>query len=310
MESGGKRLLSSGGERIKADLVLLVVALTWGTVFVAQRVAAAQVGPFFYTGVRFLLGALTLLPFTWRRLRSLGRAGLWGGGLAGVILFAAAVLQQTGLRFTTAGKAGFITGLYVVLVPLFLALVWRQRAHWSVWCASLLAAAGLFLLSGLGRLTLAPGDAWELAGAVAWACHIIVIGRFAPRADVLQLALVQYIVCGLLSTLLALGLEHQTLEGLATAWWSVVYAGVVSVGFAFTLQVAGQRRAPAADAAVILSMESVFAAISGWLFLGETLTAHQLLGCALMLAAMLLAQVHRLAQNRVPRVPAPRRATE
>jgi len=283
--------LASRGERARADLILLAVAVVWGSSFVAQRVAAAHLGTFFYNGLRFVLGALTLLPLMGRRWRGLTRLEMWGGALAGLLLLGAANLQQVGLRFTTAGKAGFITGLYVVLVPLFLALGWRQWPCWSAWVASLLAVAGLFLLSGVGRLTLAPGDGWVLAGAVLWALHLILIGVLAQRVDVLRLALVQCLVCGLLSMALALGLEVNTLEGLAATWWAVVYTGVLSVGVGYTLQVVGQRRAPATDAAIILSLEAVFAVFFGWLLLGETLTVWQLFGCGLMLAGMMVAQV-------------------
>jgi len=290
------KVVSSRGVRLRADLILLAVAVVWGSSFVAQRVAAAHLGPLLYNGTRFLLGALTLLPLVGHRLRALTRFEWWGGALVGLLLFGAANLQQAGLRFTTAGKAGFITGLYVVLVPLLLALAWRQWPRWSAWVASLLAAAGLFLLSGVGQLVLAPGDGWELAGAVLWALHLILIGRLAPRVDVLRLALVQYLVCGLLSMVLGMGLEAHTLEGLAVVWWAVVYTGVLSVGLGFTLQVVGQRRAPATDAAIILSLEAVFAALFGWLLLGETLAAGQLLGCGLMLAGMVLAQVSSFSQ--------------
>jgi len=291
-------LASSRGERLRADLALLVVALIWGSAIAAQRATAVQVGPFLYTGARFLLGALTLLPLIARRLRSVRPSEWRGGALVGAILLLATVVQQVGLRYTTAGKAGFITGLYVVFVPFFVALVWRRRVRWSVWVAALLATAGLFLLSGIGRLTLMPGDAWVLGGAVGWAWHVILIGMLAPQNDPLRLAFVQYLVCGLLGTVLGLVFERQMLSGLLVAWWSVVYTGVISVGGAYTLQVVGQRRAPAADAAILLSMESVFAALSGWLFLGEALAAQQLLGCGLMLAGMFLAQAHVLARKR------------
>ena len=167
------------GERLKADLTLLAAAIVWGSAFVACRVAAKQLGPFLYNGFRFALGALTLLPFMGRRLRSLTRLDLWGGVLAGLLLFGGSTLQQKGLQFTTAGKAGFITGLYVVLVPLFLALVWGQRPRGSSWVASLAAAAGLYLLSAVEQLSLSVGDALELAGAVVWALHVILISRLA-----------------------------------------------------------------------------------------------------------------------------------
>jgi drug/metabolite transporter (DMT)-like permease len=284
-------------ERLWADFILLIVAVIWGVGLVVQRVAAARMDPFFYNGIRFILGALMLLPLVGRRSWALERLELWGGALVGVLLFGGAGLQQVGLQFTTAGKAGFITGLYVVLVPLFLALVWRQWPRWPVWAASLLAGAGLFLLSAVERLALSPGDGWELAGAVLWALHVIFIGRLAPRVDVLRLALVQYFVCGLLSLALGFGLalgrgQSASLQGLGAAWWTVLYTSVLSIGLGYTLQAVGQQQAPATDAALIISLEAVFASVFGWLLLGETLTAQQVLGCGLMLAGMLLAQVY------------------
>ena len=278
------------GERLRADLTLLSVAVVWGSAFVVQRVAAAHLGPLFFNGIRFLLGALTLCTVVRGRWRTMTRLEWRGGTLAGLLLFGAATLQQMGLQFTTAGKAGFITGLYVVLVPLFLAFGGWQRPHWSAGVASLLAAAGLFLLSAGGQLTLAPGDGLELVGAVLWALHVLLIGRLAGQVNTLRLALVQYLVCGALSTSLGLAIEFHTLAGLAVAWWAVAYGGIFSVGLGYTLQVIGQRATPATDAAIILSMEAVFAALFGWLFLDETLTTRQLAGCGLMLAGMLLAQ--------------------
>jgi drug/metabolite transporter (DMT)-like permease len=285
----------SGNKRLLADLSLLVVAVVWGSAFAVQRIAAAHLGPFLYNGLRFLLGALTLLPMLWGRWQRPSRAEWLGGSLAGALLVAASALQQAGLQFTTAGKAGFITGLYVVLVPLFLALGWRQRLHRHAWIASLVAVAGLFLLSVERSPRPSPGalnagDGLELAGAVLWALHVILIGLLAARVDALRLALVQYVVCGLFSTALGLGLEGHTLSGMRQAWWTVVYGGLLSVGVGFTLQVIGQKVAPPTDAAVILSLETVFAAFFGWLLLGETLSARQIVGCALMFAGMLIAQ--------------------
>jgi drug/metabolite transporter (DMT)-like permease len=274
--------------------MLLVVAVVWGSTFVTQRVAAGHIGPFLYNGLRFMLGAVTVLPLLGGRWRTTTRFEWTGGALAGALLVGAAALQQAGLKFTTASQAAFITGLYVVLVPLFLALGWRQRPHRSVWIASLLATAGLFLLSVQGALALAPGDGLELAGAALWALHVILIGQLAGRSDALRLAWVQYLVCGVVSLLLGLALETNSLPGLRQAWWAVVYGGVLSVGLGFTLQVFGQRVAPPSDAALILSMETVFAALFGWLLLGEMLTARQLLGCVLMLTGMLVAQMPAL----------------
>jgi len=291
--------LTLRGERLRADLTLLAAAVVWGSAFAACRVAAEQLGPFLYNGLRFALGALTLLPFVGRRLRNLTRLELWGGALAGTLLFSGSTLQQKGLQFTTAGKAGFITGLYVVLVPLFLALVWRQRPRGSSWVASLVAAVGLYLLSGVEQAALSVGDALELAGAVVWALHVITISRLAQRVDVLRLAWVQCVVCALLSLAFGIRLELHTLARLVDVWWAIAYTGVFSVGLGYTLQMLGQRHAPPADASVILSLEAVFAALAGWLMLGEMLTAWQLLGCGLMLAGMLLAQAGTFAQGRV-----------
>ena len=283
-------------ERLRADLLLLGVAVIWGSTFAAQRVAAAHLGFFLFNGSRFLLGALTLLPMLRGRWRTITRSERRGGTLAGILLFAASALQQAGLEFTTAGKAGFITGLYVVLVPLFLALGWRQRPHGLAWGASLLATTGLFLLSTDGKLILAPGDGLELLGAMLWALHVILIGRLAGQADALRLAFIQFLVCGLLSAACGLGFELHTLGGLTIAWWAVLYGGVLSAGLGYTLQVVGQKVAPATDAAIILSLEAAFAALFGWLFLKETLSLCQVVGCGFMLSGMLVAQVPALAR--------------
>ena len=286
--------------RLKADLTLLLVAVVWGSAFVAQRVAALSMGVSLFNGLRFLLGALVLLPLA---LRSQGagastRRYLPGMALAGLLLFGGTSLQQLGLRYTTAGNAGFITGLYVVLVPLILALGWRQSPRRLVWMAAALSAAGLFLLSTGGRFSLAIGDALELAGAFLWAFHVLCIGWLVQRADVLHLAVVQYAICGLLSLGLALALESGSLAQVSGAWWTVVYTGILSIGLGYTLQGVGQKVAPPADAAILLSLEAVFAALAGWVFLDERLSAVQLIGCALMLGGMLLAQAPHIFKGR------------
>ena len=277
--------------RVVADLMLVSVAAIWGSAFSAQRVASAHVGHLTYNGLRFLLAVGILTVVLRGRWRSIRRAEWRGGILAGLILAAASAFQQAGIAFTTAGKAGFITGLYVVLVPLFLALIWRQWPTTMAWAASLVATVGLCLLSAQGQWTLQLGDALELGGAVLWALHVILVGRLVKHADPLRLSWVQYLVCGVANTLLGLALERDTLPGLYSAWWAVLYGGAISVGLGYTLQAYGQRDAPATDAAVVLSMESVFAALFGWLLLRETLTAAQIAGCALMLGGMFLAQV-------------------
>jgi drug/metabolite transporter (DMT)-like permease len=291
--------LSERKQRIKADLTLLGVSLIWGSAFVVQRIAALEVGVFYFNGLRFLLAALFLLPFA--RLGVLrqtdfqrtGNANWWGILLTGLALFCGSAFQQAGLQYTTAGNAGFITGLYVVLIPLFMALVWRQRPRPIIWLAALLAATGLFLLSTSGKMHLNPGDALVLVSAIFWALHVILVGQLVGHVDVMTLAIGQYLVCGLANLVAGLALEPNGFSGLVGFWWVVAYTGIISVGLGYTLQVVGQRVAPPSDAAIILSMEAVFAAFSGWLFLGETLMPSQILGCGIMLVGMLLAQLHR-----------------
>jgi drug/metabolite transporter (DMT)-like permease len=297
--------VSQRGQRIQADLTLLLVAVIWGSAFVVQRIAAVQVGVFWFNGLRFLLGALVLLPFARQDVSNFSTLAFGGSEsaftakgrrqflailTAGCLLWAGAAFQQTGLVYTTAANAGFITGLYVVLIPLFLALRGRQSLRLATWAASLLAASGLFLLSTGGQMQVNPGDGLELAGAVFWALHVILIGWMVQRIPVLTLAIGQYLVCALLNILTGLVVETGTLAALANNWWVIAYAGALSVGLGYTLQAKGQRLAPPADAAIILCSEAVFAALFGWLFLDEKLSALQLVGCGVMLAGMLLAQ--------------------
>ena len=287
----------SRSRRLLADLVLLFAAVVWGSAFSAQRVAAAHLGSFLYNGLRFLAAVIALSLVgrgAWRRV---SRVEWRSGAIAGVLLASAATLQQAGLIFTTAGKAGFITSLYVVLVPVLLALVWKHRLPWTSWVASAIAVLGLFLLSLPESSALNAGDGLELVGAGLWALHVIWIGRVSGRLDTLRLSLVQYLVCGVLCLALGLAFEADTLGGLSTAWWTVAYGGLISVGLGYTLQVYGQKVAPPADAAVLLSTEAVFAAIFGWLLLGEVLSGRELVGCALMLAGMFWVQLPALRQG-------------
>lgn len=284
----------------RADSLLMFAAVIWGSAFVAQRVGMSYVGPLTFNGVRFALGAMVLLPLTRRRdpqpkmegdlLRSMiNWPVLWGGGLlAGLVLFSAATLQQVGLVYTTAGKAGFITGLYVIIVPL-MGLFWGHRPGWGGWLGACLATLGLYLLSVTEALTFAPGDLWELSGAFFWAAHVLILSRLSPRMDRIKLACAQYAVCALLSLIVAGFTEALSLDGLRGAAIPILYGGILSVGVAYTLQVVAQRDAPPAHAAIILSLEAVFAALAGWLLLGEILSFRGLIGCMLMFAGMLTA---------------------
>ena len=289
---------------VKSDALLLSTAIIWGFAFVAQRIGMAYVGPFTFNGVRFALGALVLLPLLVRprktneqqvHTRRLDvRTFALGGILAGCALFAGASLQQVGLVYTTAGNAGFITGLYVVIVPI-LGLFVHQRTNAGTWLGALLAAVGLYLLSITQDFKIAFGDLLELLGAFFWAAHVLILGWLSPRMDSTKLACCQYVTCSILSLITAVCLEVITLQGLYQAALPILYGGGLSVGVAYTLQVVAQRQAHPAHAAILLSLEAVFAALGGWMVLGETLTPRGMLGCLLMLAGMLLSQLWGMA---------------
>ncbi|MFC1682961.1 DMT family transporter [Candidatus Zixiibacteriota bacterium] len=289
------------GRSWKFNLLLLLTAAIWGFAFVAQRVGMAHVGPFTFNGVRFALGAMILIPLLVRQRKRpgkvKGRPGstdrkfiLLGGGLAGLFLFFGASLQQTGIVSTTAGKAGFITGLYVIIVPI-LGLFWRLRSGIETWLGAVLAVTGLYLLSMTGRLSISMGDLLVLLGAFFWAGHVLIIGWLSPKIDPIKIAFLQFAACSLLSLITAGFVETVTLEGISGAAIPILYAGLMSSGVAYTLQVVAQRRVRPTHAAIILSLEAIFAVLGGWLLLEEILTVRELLGCALMLGGMLLSQM-------------------
>jgi drug/metabolite transporter (DMT)-like permease len=256
-----------------------------------------HIGPMTYIVVRFLLGAATLVPLIlWRRNvacqspRCTRRFVLWGGALAGLALFGGTSFQQIGLQYTTAGKAGFVTSLYVVLVPL-MGLALGHRSGSSLWLGVGLTVTGLYFLSVTESFTIARGDLLVLIGAFFWALHVQVIGYLAKRGDPLRLACVQFVVCAALGVPFALLTEEMTLPALRAAALPVLYGGILSSGIAFTLQVVCQRTSPPSHAAIIMSLEMVFAALAGWLILHERLGLRALAGCALMLAGLMVVQL-------------------
>ncbi|MCU0519693.1 MAG: DMT family transporter [Anaerolineae bacterium] len=280
---------------LTANLLLLLAAAIWGFAFVAQRMGMAHVGPFTFNAIRFGLGSIVLLPLIWgtrtQREHAASRRTLWLGGLlVGLPLFAAASAQQIGIVTTTAGKAGFITGLYVVLVPLA-ALAWGDRASWVAWVGAFLATAGLYFISVTETFTLSVGDAWVLLSAFLWTVQIHLIARLTRVIDPLPLAAAEFAVCSLLSWAMALAVETISWAGVTGAVWPLAYGSIMSVGVAFTLQVVAQRHAHPTPAAIIMSLESAFAALGGWLLLGERLGARGAIGAAMMMAGMVLAQV-------------------
>ncbi len=281
--------------RLRSDGLLLTTAMIWGFAFVFQRQGMDHVGPYTFNALRFGLGALALsalLRFGPLDGKGPGRLGFppIAGVLAGLIIFAGAALQQMGLVHTTAGKAGFITGLYVVFVPLIGLILGRRTGRWT-WTGALFAAFGLYLLSVRGRFGIAHGDLLVLVGAVFWACHVLLIDRVIGRSNAYRLAIFQYWICAAASLIAALIFEQVSLSGILAAGVPILYTGLLSVTIAYTLQIVAQRRAHPAHAAIILSLESVFAAIGGRFFLGELLSTRALIGCALMLSGMLLTQI-------------------
>lgn len=291
-------------EALASDALLLLTAAIWGFAFTAQRVGMEHVGPFTFNGVRFLLGAAVLVPLVLRarnaqlpeqasRPKASVRAYAVGGLLAGCALFAGASLQQVGLVYTTAGKAGFITGLYVVFVPL-LGLFAGQRPGAGTWLGAVAAAAGMYLLSineSFSVNSIGYGDALVLGCAVCFALHVLLIGYLAPRLESITLSCLQFGWCGALSLVTAAVVEDVAWSGIAAAGLPILYGGLFSVGVAYTLQVVAQRKAKPTHAAILLSMESVFAALGGYLFLGEVMSGRAVFGCALMLSGMLASQL-------------------
>jgi len=286
---------------------LSVAAAIWGLSFVAQRAAMAHIGPYLFNGIRFLLGALTLVPVLLvlrRRPRTTEprprrAALLFGGAATGMVLFVAATLQQVGMVTTGAGKAGFITGLYVVLVPL-LGIARGHRVRLAVWISVFLAAGGLYLLSGAGGGPIAWGDVLLLLGALAWAVHVHLIGWMAERANPIGVAVAQSVACGVLSLAVSLAVETTSLSAVRAAAPAIAFAGFLSVGVAYTLQIVGQQRLDPSRAGVLLSLEAAFAVLGGWAILGEAVTVRMLAGCALMLSGMILSSVRRSVGRPLP----------
>ncbi len=285
--------------RSQANLLLLAVAVIWGSAFVAQAEGMAGVGPLTFTGIRFLLGTAIVLPLAWREWQLLAARGArplpadaLGVSALGVLLMLGAALQQIGIASTTVTNAGFLTALYVPLVPLLAWLILRTRPHWSVWPTSLGCLVGTWLLSGAQQFDPLVGDAWVIASTVFWALHVLFVGRIADRiAAPFLVACGQFLVCGLISLLCAGLSEVITLAGIRQALLPIVYAGAVSVAIGFTAQVVGQRYAQPADAAIILSAETVFAALFGFLLMGDRLNANGVAGCALILVCIVVVQV-------------------
>lgn len=284
-------------QALRADFLMLITAMIWGSGFVAQRVGMDHLGPFAFTGLRFALGALVLLPLVLRQGRGaarhqpfLQRGLLLGGLLMGLALTLGINLQQVGLLFTSVTNSGFITGLYVIVVPL-LGLIIGQKTGLGTWFGAFLAVIGMALLSIGDDFKVASGDWIQLAGAFVWGVHVLLVSFFASRHDAIRLAFIQFVTCAIVSLALAAALEETSLASIWLAGPALIYGGMFAVGVGYTLQVVAQKHAIASHAAIILSLEAVFAAIAGALFLEESLSLRGYVGCSLMFIGMLAAQL-------------------
>lgn len=287
--------------KFRGSLILLLVAVIWGGAFSAQRAGMDYIGPFAFNGIRFLLGGLSLLPllFYFRRHKTAQaegekQASAWrAGAVTGLIMFIDLSFQQVGLVYTTAGKAAFITCLYLILVPLA-GVFLKQKLHASIWAGALFSLTGLYFLCVTEGFTILFGDLIILGSACFGALHILAIGYYARNVDSLELAVSQFFICSLASLFLALCFEELRLQHVMDAAVPIFYGGFLSVGVAYTLQIYGQKYADPAHAVIIMSLESVFGAVGGYFFLGETLQVNQIGGCVLMLAGVLVSQLGAL----------------
>ena len=287
---------------LKNSLILLLTATIWGVAFVAQSVGMDYVGGFTFNAVRSLIGSAVLLPLIWflgrsgdrkegKAQESGSRKDLICGGLAcGIFLCLASNFQQFGIKYTTVGKAGFITACYIVLVPIF-GLFLKKKCSPFIWVAVAMSVAGLYLLCITDGFSIGKGDILVLICAVLFAVHILVIDYYSPTVDGVKMSCIQFLVCGILSGIPALIFEKPEMSAILTAWQPILYAGVMSCGVAYTLQIIGQKNMNPTVASLILSLESCISVLAGWVILGQHLSGREITGCVIMFAAIILAQL-------------------
>ena len=293
------------------SLLLVLTALIWGIAFVAQREGGDAVGPYTFNCIRSLIGAVVLLPV----IKLLGRRAakqdtqtaadskqLWLGGIScGVILFVASTFQQLGMYYgTTAGKAGFLTACYILIVPL-LGLFLKKKCGWNIWVSVFVAVIGLYFLCLKDGFTVQLSDGLVLLCAFVFSIHILVIDYFSPRADGVRMSCIQFLVCGILGIFpsICIDMQHSMVQaelvlsalGTWDAWIPILYAGIFSCGVAYTLQIVGQDGVNPTVASLLLSLESVFSVLAGMVILHETMSSREILGCVLVFAAVLFAQL-------------------
>lgn len=288
-------------KQTKGSILLLLCAMIWGAAFVAQSEGMQYVEPFTMGATRFFLAGLVLLPVIavldrkgWSKNRPVTKAEkkrqLLAGAVCGVLLFTATSLQQFGLLDTTVGKSGFVTALYIVFVPI-IGIFMGKKAGWKVWICAVIAVCGMYLLCVGSGFTIAGGDLLTLACAVMFTFHICYISAVSPHMDGVRLSCVQFFVCSVLSAVCMFLFESPQWSSILQCWLPIVYAGVFSGGVAYTFQIIGERDVQPALASLLMSLESVFAALFGWILIGQKLSARELLGCAIMFAAIILSQL-------------------
>lgn len=292
----------------KNNLMLLSAALIWGCAFVAQSVSMDYIGPWTFTCIRSFIGGVTLLAVMplLDRFRSAPKEHskaqwknpqlLKGGIACGIILGFASMSQQIGIQYTSVGKAGFITAMYVVLVPV-LSVFLGNRPKLKTWISVVLAVVGLYFLSIQGSMSLSVGDLWMIGCAFLFAVHILVIDHFSPMVDGVRMSCIQFFVAGLVCLVPMIVLEHPIWSNIQAAAVPILYAGICSSGMGYTLQIVGQKDADPTVASMLLSLESVFAALSGFVLLNQVLSVRELAGCALMFGAVILSQLPGLPKK-------------
>ena len=286
-------------DRMKNNILLVLTALIWGCAFVAQSVGMDYVGPFTFNMARFLIGAIVLLPVIWfmDRQRKTGAekgAGqktlIVGGICCGIALAVASTLQQWGILFTTVGKAGFITAMYIVIVPLLGIFIGKKVRPLIIGCVAI-AVVGFYFLCMTESLRLGLGDFLVLLCAIAFSIHILVIDHFSPKVDGVKMSAIQFLTAAIISAVPTLLWEQPVFTEILQAWQPVLYAGVMSCGVAYTLQIIAQKNADPTVASLLLSLESVFSVLAGWVLLGQGLSLKELFGCVLIFCAIILAQL-------------------
>lgn len=299
-------------KKLRGNIMLILTALIWGSAFVAQSVGMEHLGPFTFNGVRCFIGSIVLIPvilvfckpknvqtalengkekeLTAIETKKQNALLIKGGICCGIFLFMASSMQQIGIQYTTAGKAGFITALYIIFVPIF-GLFFKKKVRPILWLCVLLGAIGLYLLCIKEDFSLGRGDLYVLICAFLFSGHILVIDYFSPKVDGVKMSCIQFFVCGVLSLIPMFMLENPEIYYILISWKPILYAGVLSCGVAYTLQIVAQKDTDPTVASLLLSLESVFAVIAGMLVLHETLSMKELLGCIIMFAAIILAQL-------------------